>query len=98
MGRVEDELPPGPLGRVLRQAGGRPVFDVLASGLPGADLSTLLMAVVRARSGALAPKDVLRRYRQDRAARTPLRSCGGLGSREELMSTSPSRPPGTRDR
>ncbi|MCK2219206.1 hypothetical protein MF672_036245 [Actinomadura sp. ATCC 31491] len=56
------------LDRVLRQAGGPEILDVLAKRLPGADLTTLLLEVMRRRAGALAPADVLRRYGQDRFA------------------------------
>jgi hypothetical protein len=53
------------LDRVVRAAGGADVLDRLA-GLPGADLITLLLGVMRRRAGQLAPADVLRRYREDR--------------------------------
>ncbi|MEV1178093.1 hypothetical protein [Nonomuraea sp. NPDC049784] len=64
------------LGRVLRQAGGQEILDVLAERLSGADLTTLLLEVTRRRAGALAPADVLRRYGHDRfvaPARVPFR-------------------------
>lgn len=53
------------LDRVLRQAGDPTLADRLA-GLPGADLTTLLLRVMRLRTDRLAPADVLRRYREDR--------------------------------
>ncbi|HEX3787435.1 MAG TPA: hypothetical protein VHW44_06205 [Pseudonocardiaceae bacterium] len=53
------------LRRVLRAVGGPAVADRLAA-LPGADLTTLLLAVSRRRAGALSAADVLRRYRTDR--------------------------------
>ncbi|HEX5405837.1 MAG TPA: hypothetical protein VFX16_26475 [Pseudonocardiaceae bacterium] len=53
------------LDRVVREAGGTDVLDRLA-GLPGADLITLLLAVMRRRADRLTPADVLRRYRDDR--------------------------------
>ncbi|GAA4737338.1 hypothetical protein [Phytohabitans rumicis] len=56
------------LDRVLRRAGGPGVLDVLAKALPGADLTTLLLAVFRSRAARLAPADVLRRYLEDRFA------------------------------
>ncbi|MGP3919609.1 hypothetical protein [Nonomuraea sp. 10N515B] len=54
------------LDRVLRQAGGPEILDVLSERLSGADLTTLLLEVMRRRARALAPADVLRRYGQDR--------------------------------
>ncbi|MGI5291232.1 hypothetical protein ACQEVF_49095 [Nonomuraea polychroma] len=54
------------LDRVLRQAGGPEILDVLAERLSGADLTTLLLEVMRRRAQALSPADVLRRYGQDR--------------------------------
>ncbi|MGN9844031.1 hypothetical protein ACTMTI_38495 [Nonomuraea sp. H19] len=54
------------LDRVLRQAGGPEILDTLAERLPGADLTTLLLEVMRRRARALTPADVLRRYGQDR--------------------------------
>jgi hypothetical protein len=54
------------LGRVLREAGDPRVLDLLADRLSGADLTTLLLAVSRARAGRLTPPDVLRRYGSDR--------------------------------
>lgn len=67
----------GALARVLRRAGGPAVLDALAKDLPGADLTTLLLAVARARAAALTPPDVLRRYRSDRfvaPAQVPFRA------------------------
>ncbi|MBO0870416.1 MAG: ATP phosphoribosyltransferase regulatory subunit [Micromonosporaceae bacterium] len=55
----------GPLRRVLREAGGPGILDRLVA-LPGADLTTLLLAAVRRRAARLEPADVLRRYRTDR--------------------------------
>ncbi|MEU7864173.1 hypothetical protein [Nonomuraea sp. NPDC049141] len=54
------------LRRVLRQAGGPEILDVLAERLSGADLTTLLLEVMRVRARALEPADVLRRYTSDR--------------------------------
>ena len=53
------------LGRVLRRVGGDGVLDRLAR-LPGADLTTLLLALMRRRAGRLGAPEVLRRYREDR--------------------------------
>lgn len=54
------------LRRVLAAAGGPAVLDTLAGGLPGADLTTLLLEVMRRRAAGLTAADVLRRYRSDR--------------------------------
>jgi hypothetical protein len=56
----------GALARVLRQTDDD-VLDLLA-GLPGADLTTLLLEAMRLRAGKLSAPDVLRRYREDRFA------------------------------
>ena len=55
----------GPLGRVLRQAGGEQTLVALSS-LAGADLTTLMLAVMRRRAAKLRAPDVLRQYRDDR--------------------------------
>lgn len=54
-----------PLARVLRQAGDPGIMARLVS-LPGADLTTLLLRVMRLRTERLSPADVFRRYRDDR--------------------------------
>jgi hypothetical protein len=54
------------LQRVLRKAGGPEILDVLAERLSGADLTTLLLEVMRVRARGLTPADVLRRYTTDR--------------------------------
>jgi hypothetical protein len=54
----------GVLERVLRQVGTE-TLDRLAK-LPGADLTSLLLAAMRRRAGNLTAPDVLRRYRADR--------------------------------
>ncbi len=53
------------LDRVLRQAGDPELADRLGA-LAGADLTTLLLRVMRDRTGRMSPADVLRRYREDR--------------------------------
>jgi hypothetical protein len=54
-----------PLARVLRQAGGTEIPDRLAR-LSGADLTTLLLRVLRLRTARLTAADVFRRHRDDR--------------------------------
>jgi hypothetical protein len=62
-----DERPPGPaLRRVLDRPGGPELLDLLAEGLSGADLTTLLLEVFRRRAERLTPAEVMRRYRTDR--------------------------------
>ena len=54
-----------PLTRVVRRVGGGEILDRLAE-LPGADLTTLLLGLMRRRTAKLTPADVFRRYRDDR--------------------------------
>jgi hypothetical protein len=56
----------GPLRRVLGDVGDAEVLDVLADRLSGADLTSLLLEVMRRRADRLSPADVLRQYRTDR--------------------------------
>lgn len=55
----------GVLTRVLRSLGGEEALDRLAK-LPGSDLTTVLLALMRRRASALSGPDVLRQYRSDR--------------------------------
>lgn len=55
----------GALGRVLRRSGRGAVLDVL-TGLPGSELTTLLLAAMRVRAGRLGAPEVLRHYQRDR--------------------------------
>src|SRR5215469_2909029 len=54
------------LRRVLTQAGGPELLDLLADELSGTDLTTLLLEVFRRRASRLTPAEVMRRYRTDR--------------------------------
>jgi len=54
------------LRRVLERVGGSELLDLLAEGLPGADLTTLLLEVFRRRAERISPPEVMRRYRGDR--------------------------------
>ena len=54
------------LGRVVRRVGDLGVVDRLAVGIPGSDLTTLLLEVFRRRAGRLSSQDVLRQYERDR--------------------------------
>lgn len=55
----------GPLPRVLAKAGGERTLELL-TGLPGADLTTLMLAVMRERAARLSGPELLRRGRTDR--------------------------------
>ncbi|MDX8035597.1 hypothetical protein SK803_35795 [Lentzea sp. BCCO 10_0856] len=55
----------GVLTRVLRELGGEEALDRLAR-LSGSDLTSVLLALMRRRAGALSGPDVLRQYRSDR--------------------------------
>jgi hypothetical protein len=54
------------LRRVIGEAGGAGVLELLADELPGADLTTLLLEVFRRRAASMSAPEVLRRYRTDR--------------------------------
>ena len=54
------------LRRVLGEVGGADLLDVLAVRLSGADLTSLLLEVMRQRADRLSPAEVLRQYRDDR--------------------------------
>jgi hypothetical protein len=54
------------LRRVIREAGGARVLELLADELSGADLTTLLLEVFRRRAAAMSAPEVLRRYRTGR--------------------------------
>ncbi len=54
------------LGRVVERAGGQAVLDALADRLSGADLTSLLLEVMRRRAGRVTPAEVMRQYREDR--------------------------------
>jgi hypothetical protein len=57
------------LGRVVEQAGGQAVLEALAEQLSGADLTSLLLEVMRRRAERVTAADVLRRYTGDRFVR-----------------------------
>jgi hypothetical protein len=61
------DIPVNPaLRRVLATADGPELLELLASGMSGADLTTLLLEVFRRRADRLSPAEVMRRYRSDR--------------------------------
>ncbi|MFD8754612.1 hypothetical protein ACFV0O_27045 [Kitasatospora sp. NPDC059577] len=64
---TSDEYSASPaLRRILAKAGGPELLDLLAKGLTGTDLTTLLLEVFRRRADRLTPAEVMRRYRTDR--------------------------------
>jgi hypothetical protein len=99
------EPPTGPVGRIVTDAGQPDLVDVLAA-LPGADLTSLLLEVMRRRAAGLSPADVLRRYQQDRFAapgavdatllrRTEQLAVDALPADTELITLAPVAPLGT---
>jgi hypothetical protein len=61
------DVPANPaLQRVLRQVGTPELVDLLADGMTGADLTTLLLEVFRRRAEQLSPAQVMRRYCSNR--------------------------------
>src|SRR5690242_9210043 len=54
------------LKRVVDEVGGPAFLELLADGVAGADLTTLLLEVFRRRAARVRPAEVLRRYRTDR--------------------------------
>ncbi|MFJ9030108.1 hypothetical protein ACIRQP_16585 [Streptomyces sp. NPDC102274] len=54
------------LRRVLARAGDPELLELLADGMSGADLTTLLLEVFRRRADQVSPAEVMRRYRSDR--------------------------------
>src|ERR1700722_17536127 len=62
MGLDENDL----LRRVLAQAGDAELLDVLSERLSGADLTSLLLEVIRRRASRISPAELLRQYRTDR--------------------------------
>ncbi|WP_063748961.1 hypothetical protein [Streptomyces sp. NRRL B-24484] len=62
-----DDAPISPaLRRVLARAGAPGLVELLADGMSGADLTTLLLEVFRRRADRVSPAEVMRRYRSDR--------------------------------
>src|SRR5215472_17553918 len=73
------------LRRVLGDGGGADLLDVLANRLAGADLTSLLLEVMRRRADRLSPADVLRQYRTDRFVRPATIDVRDLRRVEEAM-------------
>lgn len=82
---MEPQDQAGPLRRVLDDAGGGDLLDVLANRLPGADLTSLLLEVMRRRADRLSPAGVLRQYRTDRFVRPATTDVRDLRRVEDAM-------------
>jgi hypothetical protein len=54
------------LQRILREAGSPELLELLSERLAGADLTTLLLEVMRRRASAVSPAEVMRRHSRDR--------------------------------
>ena len=72
------------LRRVLREAGDPALIDKLA-GLPGADLTTVLLEVQRRRAGRVTPAEVMRNYGRDRFVGPASVGFGALRRAEDAM-------------
>jgi hypothetical protein len=73
------------LRRVLGQASGADLIDVLADRLPGADLTSLLLEVMRRRAERASPADVMRQYQADRFVAPAEIGFGALRRAEDAM-------------
>lgn len=73
------------LRRVLAQADGADLLDLLAGQLSGADLTSLLLEAMRRRADRLSPADVLRQYRTDRFVRPSALDIRDLRQVEDAM-------------
>lgn len=59
----------GPLRRIVRELGVPDITERLAEDVPGSDLTTLLLEVMRRRASRVTPAEVARRYEVDRFVR-----------------------------
>src|SRR5258708_2096919 len=73
------------LRRVVGEAGGRELLDILADELSGADLTTLLLEVSRRRAERVRPAEVMRRYRTNRFVAPGPVNAGALRRAERAM-------------
>ncbi len=73
------------LRRVVGEAGGRELLDILADELSGADLTTLLLEVFRRRAERVRPAEVMRRYRTNRFVAPGPVNAGALRRAERAM-------------
>lgn len=80
----DSDLAP-PVRRVLRELAGRETFEALAKELPGADLTTLLLEVMRQRARRVSPSELMRRYQSDRFVAPASVPYGRLRRAEEAL-------------
>lgn len=66
MSEAEEGNDQATLRRILREAGSPKLLTLLSEQLAGADLTTLLLEVMRRRASAVSPAEVMRRYGRDR--------------------------------
>jgi hypothetical protein len=85
------DVPANPaLRRVLGRLGNPELLDLLADGISGADLTTLLLEVFRRRAERLSPAEVMRRYRSDRfVAPAPISFAALRRTEDALLSALP---------
>jgi hypothetical protein len=74
----------GPLRRIIEDSGHPDLVDVLA-GMPGADLTSLLLEVMRQRASRLSAPDLLRRYGASRFVVPGPVSPADVGKAERLL-------------
>jgi hypothetical protein len=80
------------LRRILARPGGPAALDLLAQELSGADLTSVLLEVMRRRADRLTPAEVMRRYRSDRFVAPSTTDFMALRRAEDaLMSVLPER-------
>lgn len=82
---TEDSSVGPALRRVLAQAGGPELLDLLADKLSGADLTTLLLEVFRRRASGLTAAEVMRRYRTDRFMAPASTDIAALRRTEDML-------------
>jgi hypothetical protein len=73
------------LDRIVAAAGGTALLEVLADGLSGADLTTLLLEVFRRRAERISAAEIMRRYRTDRFVAPGRVNARALRRAEEVM-------------
>ncbi|MFC8229451.1 hypothetical protein [Streptomyces sp. NPDC057287] len=78
------------LRRILGRHGGPELLDLLADGMSGGDLTTLLLEVFRRRADRRSPAEVMRRYRSDRfVAPAPISFTALRRTEDALLSALP---------
>jgi len=75
----------GPLDRILRTLGSASLIDDLGERIAGADLTTLLLEVMRRRAARVRAPELLQRYATDRFVGAPLASFAALRRVEDAL-------------